>query len=311
MPSEPRPPSRDSGELTPRPVRPEAQPVRDSRQSGSDLEQEGASSPQDLPKTELQPAAVEGAQEPESSSPRHHPIPPPSEPLQYRAIGLIKGHYIPSEEQFTKGILKTEDGTELNAVLLGRVMNLVKKYLDSDRSYLWVVYPRTREKAIDLHVQIMGVWAPAEMGQPLPEEAEPEPESDFFSIRGEVVFQSQAKQFVIVKIRQAGKKSTQGKPQTFKLRLQGDLPSKAVGAFWDLEVSRQGSELQIEQGTQVAVLPKPRSKPIKSRHHPPGKPIPKHAAPAPPPRPQGKPEKPQRFFPILKPMRKKRPEQNG
>ncbi|MCF2970186.1 hypothetical protein L1047_03120 [Synechococcus sp. Nb3U1] len=201
------------------------------------------------------------------------PIPPPGEEMQYRAIGLIEGQYIPSPEQFTRGILRTPDGLDLDAVLLGRVMSLVRKHLEPERNYLWVVYPRTREKTEDLHVQLMGVWAPEEMGQPLPEGSRSPVVPDWFSIRGEVVFQSQEKGFIIVKIRQAGKKSpsnrneaalANSKPQAFKLRLIGSLPSKGVGSFWDLQVRRQGSLLYVEAGTPIGPViktpPRPRLK---------------------------------------------------
>lgn len=67
-----------------------------------------------------------------------HPIPPPSEPRQYRAIGLVRGRYQASEEQFTQGTLYTPDGVEIDAVLLGRVMSLVKKHLDLNEEHLWV-----------------------------------------------------------------------------------------------------------------------------------------------------------------------------
>ena len=35
------------------------------------------------------------------------PIPPPGEVMQYRAIGLIEGRYIPSPDRFTRGVLRT------------------------------------------------------------------------------------------------------------------------------------------------------------------------------------------------------------
>lgn len=88
------------------------------------------------------------------------PIPPASEPTQYRAIGLIRAKYVPSAKQFSRGQLVTDDECTFNAVLLGRVMSLVKKHLDPESNHLWVVYPRTREKTCDLHVQIVGVWEP-------------------------------------------------------------------------------------------------------------------------------------------------------
>ena len=91
---------------------------------------------------------------------RQQPIPPASEPMQYRAIGLVRGKYTPSEDQFTRGTLHTDDGTAIDAVLLGRVMSLVKKHLDLEQPHLWVVYPRTNEREYSLHVQIVGVWEP-------------------------------------------------------------------------------------------------------------------------------------------------------
>ena len=61
---------------------------------------------------------------------RQQPIPPPSEPMQYRAFGLVRGRYVPTGEQFTQGALVTPDNVELDAVLLGRIMSLVKNHLD-------------------------------------------------------------------------------------------------------------------------------------------------------------------------------------
>ncbi|MEB3212521.1 MAG: hypothetical protein VKL39_14270, partial [Leptolyngbyaceae bacterium] len=100
---------------------------------------------------------------------RQVPIPPASEPKQYRAIGLIYGKYIPSEEQFTRGNLQTENGTLIDSVLLGRVMSLVKKHIDLEKAHLWVVYPRTRNKDQYLHAQIVGVWEPEKLNRPLDE----------------------------------------------------------------------------------------------------------------------------------------------
>lgn len=96
-----------------------------------------------------------------------HPIPPASEPMQYRAIGLVRGRYQPSEEQFTKGALFATDGTELDAVLLGRILSLMKNHVDLANDHLWVVYPRTREDS--LHVQIVGIWEPETLQRATPD----------------------------------------------------------------------------------------------------------------------------------------------
>ncbi|MBE9115335.1 hypothetical protein IQ249_05420 [Lusitaniella coriacea LEGE 07157] len=111
--------------------------------------------------------AIDGEQK--TASPRKHPIPPPSEPRQNRAIGLVRGLYEPSDELLTRGQLTTTDGTAIDAVLLGRVISLVKNHLDLNLPHLWVVYPRTRMEDSGLHVQIAGVWEP-EVLDPKPDE---------------------------------------------------------------------------------------------------------------------------------------------
>ncbi len=97
------------------------------------------------------------------------PIPPPSEALQYRAIGLVRGRYVPDVDQFTKGHMVTSDGTTVNTVLLGRVMSLLKKHVDLNVDHLWVVYPRTR--AENLHMQIVGIWEPETLSKGAEEES--------------------------------------------------------------------------------------------------------------------------------------------
>jgi hypothetical protein len=176
--------------------------------------------------------------------------------MQFRAIGLVKGSYQPSEEQFTRGNLKTPDGHEIDAVLLGRVMSLVRKYLQLDRDYLWVVYPRTRIANQSLHLQVVGVWAPEEMGQTdATELAEVKP--DAFSIRGEVVRLHPDQGEVSVKIVPNSKKPTKRKSTSFKLQLVGSLPPDAVGMFWDLEVERRAESLAIAKATAIGPAPKP------------------------------------------------------
>lgn len=225
---------------------------------------------------------------------RQQPIPPASEPMQYRAIGLIKGKYTPLEEQFTRGTLVTEDGTAVDAVLLGRVMSLVKKHLDLEQTHLWVVYPRTREKDNDLHAQIVGVWEPeklsksAEDGTPADEsDAEEQdldvdssseiptaiPDDGYFSIRGEVLFYSAEDQRLIVKIQQSPRKGAdQGK--SFKLNLQGTVEGKAVGYFWEFNVQRQGNVLLVQDGSMIKMVPPKKhktKKPMRGGGRPPSK----------------------------------------
>ena len=108
---------------------------------------------------------------PEETDGRLRPIPPPSEPTQYRAIGVVRGTYQPSDEQYTRGEMLMADGSRVEAVLLGRVMSLVKNHLALDQEHVWVVYPRTREREETLHLQIVGVWEPENLTQRATDEA--------------------------------------------------------------------------------------------------------------------------------------------
>lgn len=197
------------------------------------------------------------------------PIPPASEPLQYRAIGLILGKYIPSSEEFNQGMVLADDGAEIDAVILGRIMSLIKNHLDLEQSHLWVVYPRIRKEDNKLHAQIMGVWDPQLVIKPLNSSTDAQPSepaletiptienleipNSYFSIRGEVIYQSRETREIFVKIRQAPKKKTE-EERYFKIRLVGDLPQKLVGNFWDFDVVRTDNNLEIRSANFVAPL---------------------------------------------------------
>jgi hypothetical protein len=198
---------------------------------------------------------------------RQQPISPPSEPMQFRAIGLVQGIYHPSEERFNRGVLEVDGGLKLDAVLLGQVMSLVKKYIDLERPYFWVVYPRTREKEQTLHLQIVGVWSADGFSPITEEQQEPPPSTDaelaqpiedgYFSVRGQIVYQANDKELLFVKIQQTPRKTKEREERgkAFKLRIIGTLPQKAVGYFWDLNVKREGNELVLQGGTSIALMP--------------------------------------------------------
>jgi len=223
---------------------------------------------------------------------REQPIPPPSEPKQYRAIGLIKGQYMPSAEQLTRGTLVTTDGTLIDAVLLGRVMSLVKNHLDLAQPHLWVVYPRSRQEDNNLHVQIVGVWEPEKLHKTTsttsaePEEISEESEVEvsetvsepeisavfqngYFSIRGEVIYHSKEQERVVAKIRQSPRKESES-PKFFKLNLKGVLGEKVLGHFWDLHAQLQGNTLLIKEANDIGMMPlrkkRPGKKPFRKKH---------------------------------------------
>ncbi|MCY7324184.1 MAG: hypothetical protein LH660_20875 [Phormidesmis sp. CAN_BIN36] len=269
--SNPNPPADSSSEASPpvaqrplmRPVRPTPPPAVTETKAPESVVTPPPT--QEASAQDVTPA--EAPTQTELDGMRQQPIPAPSEPMQYRAIGLLRGRYKAEDEQFTRGTLTTTDGTDIQAVLLGRVMSLVRNHLDLEQDHLWVVYPRTREKEQDLHAQIVGVWEPEKLNKPAPEEstAEEEPtityqpssevDNDYFSIRGEVIFQSPDDNSIVVKIQQAPRKKDGDRIKSFKLKLEGTLTGKVVGYFWDLQVRRQGDNLVIHQSAPIGMIP--------------------------------------------------------
>ncbi len=192
----------------------------------------------------------------ETASIRTQPIPPPNNPRQYRAIGLIEGRYIPSEDQLTRGVLITPDGSIIEAVLLGRLLSLVKNHIDKEKNHLWVVYPRTKQENDNLHIQMVGIWEPETLSHLDSEELETQIKKDktcqsgYFSIRGEVIYHIEETETVIVKIVQSVKDESKT-TKFFKLKLKGTLPGKPLRHFWDLDVQLQGDRLVIQEGKDI------------------------------------------------------------
>ena len=205
------------------------------------------------------PESVSSNSQTDSTPERKQPIPPPSHPRQYRAIGLIQAKYQQSAEQMTQGTLITTDGAEIEAVLLGRIISLLKNHLDLEKEHLWVVYPRTKMQEDRLHAQIVGVWEPETLSQSEEEVNSQEAEHGYFSIRGEVIFYSTEEEIIIVKIKQFPRKEGD-KPKFFKLKLKGVLSERPLKRFWDLKVRLEGEDLVIEEGTDLGFAQKRKPK---------------------------------------------------
>jgi hypothetical protein len=187
---------------------------------------------------------------------RAHPIPPVTEPLQYRAIGVVRGTYQPADpEQLTRGVIKTADGEVIEAVVLGRLLTLMRRHLDLEQPHLWVVYPRSREPQ-GLHLQMVGVWEPSTLdaepgptGETVPDAQAPAdalPEGDdYFSVRGELIYTRPETGDLVVKVRQQPR-SDGSRPIPFKLQLKGTIPLEHLRHFVALDLRRLGQDLQLE-----------------------------------------------------------------
>ncbi len=186
---------------------------------------------------------------------RDHPIPPVTEPLQYRAIGVVRGVYTPKDEdQLTRGVLTVEGGVELETVVLGRVLTLMRKHLAMEHPHLWVVYPRCRDSD-HLHLQIAGIWEPSTLAPDQPDATDELPEGDdFFSVRGELIFTKPETGELVVKVRQQAR-ADGSRPLPFKIQVKGEIPLEHLRHFVGLEIRRQGQELHLENFEVIAPMP--------------------------------------------------------
>ena len=94
-----------------------------------------------------------------------NPIQEVTDKLQYRAIGIVKGIYKPNDIiKLNRGTLLDEEGNILDTVILGKALSLIKKYINLENNYFWVVYPRNKNTN-NLHLQVAGIWNPYQLNK--------------------------------------------------------------------------------------------------------------------------------------------------
>ena len=199
---------------------------------------------------------------------RHHPIPSVTERLQYRAIGLVRGIYLPEDlDHFSRGSIVDENNEKIESVVLGKALSLIKRCLPIDVPHLWVVYPRCRDSE-QLHLQISGIWEPSTLDKTLSEDStlQENPENafaqsldkveegdDYFSIRGELIYTKPETKDLVVKIRQKPRKNS-NKNFPFKLKLKGEIPLEFLRNFVSLDVRRKGQILYVEDNQILGTI---------------------------------------------------------
>ena len=199
---------------------------------------------------------------------QNHPIPSVTDPLQYRAIGIVRGIYKPQDdENFTRGAILDSKGNEIDSVLLGRVITLIRNHVSLEKPHLWVVYPRCRNNQ-NLHLQITGIWEPSTLKKDLTEKEELNESSnfkvdsddlvegdDYFSIRGELIFTKPEEKELVIKIRQKPR-NQQKKALPFKVYLIGEVPISYLKHFICLNARRIDYQLFVEDFQVIAPIPK-------------------------------------------------------
>ena len=182
-----------------------------------------------------------------------NPIPKVTDPLQYRAIGIVNGKFTPHDsEHLNRGLITDNEGKKIETVVLGKALSLIKKHIDLNKNYYWVVYPKNKNTQ-NLHLQIAGIWDPVQLND-LPKNSskinfsklleELDLKDNYFSIRGELVFVNKSKKEIVIKICSSSKLNNL-KNKNFKIAIKGELSLEFLNNFVSLDVNRDGNSLKL------------------------------------------------------------------
>ena len=182
-----------------------------------------------------------------------NPIQEVTNKLQYRAIGIVKGTYKPNNiEQFNRGTLTDKEGKIIDTVILGKALSLIKKYINLENNYFWIVYPRNKNTN-DLHLQVAGIWDPYKLNQGENNNLQKDPDAileelnlknNYFSIRGELIYVNSENKVLVIKIC-SSPNSKRLKNLTFKIIVEGEISLKFLNNFVSLDVVRDGNILRM------------------------------------------------------------------
>jgi len=182
-----------------------------------------------------------------------NPIPQVTDPLQYRAIGIVNGKFTPhNSEQLNKGLITDNEGEKIETVVLGKALSLLKKHIDLKKNYYWIVYPKNKNTQ-NLHLQVAGIWDPYQLNDFHDDSSktnfsklleELDLKDNYFSVRGELVFVNTQKKEIVIKICPAIKPKNL-KNKNFKLVIKGELSLELLHSFVSLDINRDGNSLNL------------------------------------------------------------------
>ena len=184
-----------------------------------------------------------------------NPIPKVANKLQYRAIGIVNGKFIPHDSnQLNRGFLTDNKGEKIETVVLGKALSLLKKYIDLKKSYFWVVYPKNKNTQY-LHLQVAGIWDPYQLNEFPTNSSETNfsklleelnLKDNYFSVRGKLVFVNAQKKEIVMKICCASKLQN-SKNKNFKLVIKGLISLDLLNSFVSLDITREGNSLILQK----------------------------------------------------------------
>ncbi len=180
-------------------------------------------------------------------------LPQPEKPTQYRAIGIIEGQYLPSQEDLSQGIIKTYDGTLIEANLTTPTKLWLRHNMENLQTHKYLsVWLRFFKNKLVLFVMGFKDSCPSEdIGK--------------FSIRGQLHCWDKKSGKIVLLVRRNIRPEKNSKEahsysfKPFKVHLIGTLKDTRLkqGQFWDIVAQLKGTDLQILSQTKIKD-PKPK-----------------------------------------------------
>jgi len=182
------------------------------------------------------------------------PIPKVSDKKQFRAIGIVYGIYKPHKHNvLNKGFIEDSNGLKIDAVVLGKALPVIKKFINFEKQYYWIVYPRNKDLN-NIHLQIAGIWDPSNFKNNDHDKANKthdlllsfDLKDNLFSIRGKLIFINIQEKELIIKICPSNQ-SKNKRNKSFKILVKGEISMKYINSFVSLEVIRIENSLLLEK----------------------------------------------------------------
>ena len=178
------------------------------------------------------------------------PIPKVSNKKQFRAIGIVCGMYKPHESNLiNKGFIEDSNGLKIDAVVLGKALPVIRKFINFEKQYFWIVYPRNKDSN-NIHLQIAGIWDPSnfknvdnyKINKTHDLLLSLDLKDNLFSIRGKLIFINSQEKELIIRICPSNQKN-----KSFKILVKGEISMKYINSFVSLEVIRIENSLFLEK----------------------------------------------------------------
>ena len=181
------------------------------------------------------------------------PIPKVTNNKQFRAIGIVFGMYKPNDNNLlNKGFIEDSSGLNIDAVVLGKALPLIKKFINFENKYYWIVYPRNKNSD-NIHLQIAGIWDPNNFKNNDENIKKTHDlllsldlKDNLFSIRGKLIFINTQEKDLIIKICPS-RLNKNKKNKSFKIQVKGEISMKYINSFVSLEVIRKDNTLFMEK----------------------------------------------------------------